>query len=46
MRTVQSTLEDELVKAVDLAADQLDQSRAAFTRDAVRAALAKLEVQA
>jgi metal-responsive CopG/Arc/MetJ family transcriptional regulator len=46
MRTVQITLEDELVKAVDRAADRLDQSRSAFTRDALRAALAKLEVQA
>ncbi len=46
MKTVQITLEDELVKAVDLAADRLDQSRSAFTRDALRAALAKLEVQA
>lgn len=45
MRTVQITLEDELVKAVDRAADRLDQSRSAFTRDALRAALAKLEVQ-
>ena len=46
MRTVQITMEDELVKAVDRAADRLDQSRSAFTRDALRAALAKLEVQA
>jgi len=46
MRTVQITMEDELVKAVDQAADRLDQSRSAFTRDALRAALAKLEVQA
>jgi metal-responsive CopG/Arc/MetJ family transcriptional regulator len=43
---VQITLEDELVKAVDLAADRLDQSRSACTRDALRAALAQLEGQA
>ena len=46
MRTVQITLEEELVKAVDRAAGQLDQSRSAFTRDALRAALVKLEAQA
>jgi len=46
MRTVQITLEDELVKAVDSAAGQLSQSRSAFARDALRAALEKLEVRA
>ena len=43
MRTVQLTLEDDLVTAVDRAAGQRRQSRSAFARDA---ALAKLEAQA
>jgi len=46
MRTVQLTLEDDLVTAVDRVAGQRRQSRSAFTRDALRAALAKLEVRA
>ncbi|MFZ1829069.1 MAG: ribbon-helix-helix protein, CopG family, partial [Candidatus Competibacteraceae bacterium] len=46
MRTVQITLEEDLVQAVDRAADRLDQSRSAFTRAALRAALARLAVQA
>ena len=46
MRTVQFTLEDDLVTAVDRAAGQRRQSRSAFTQDALRAALAKLETQA
>jgi len=46
MRTVQITLEDELVQAVDRAAGRLDLSRSAFTRTALRAALARLELQA
>lgn len=46
MKTVQLTLEDDLVTAVDRVAGQRRQSRSAFTRDALRAVLAKLEVQA
>ncbi len=46
MRTVQITLEEDLVQAVDRAADRLDQSRSAFTRAALRTALARLAVQA
>ncbi len=42
MRTVQMTLEDELVRAVDKAARKLKTSRSAFTRHALRAALARL----
>ena len=45
MRTVQITLEADLVEAVDLAARRLNQSRSAFTREALRAALARLEMQ-
>jgi metal-responsive CopG/Arc/MetJ family transcriptional regulator len=46
MRIVQLTLEEDLVTAVDRVAGQRRQSRSAFARDALRAALAKLEVQA
>lgn len=45
MRTVQITLEEDLVEAVDLAARRLKQSRSAFTREALRNALARLEIQ-
>lgn len=46
MRTVQMTLEDDLVEAVDSAARQRNQSRSAFTRDALQTALEKLAEQA
>lgn len=46
MRTVQITLEEELVQAVDRAAGRLSLTRSAFARDALRAALARLESQA
>ena len=39
MRTVQMTLDDELVSAVDRTARRLRTTRSAFTRDALRAAL-------
>lgn len=42
MRTVQITLDDNLVIAVDSAASQLHQSRSAFTRNALRTALKTL----
>lgn len=45
MRTVQITLEEDLVEAVDLAARRLNQSRSTFTRQALRAALSQLEMQ-
>lgn len=45
MKTVQITLEDELVRAVDLAAQRLSQSRSTFTREALRVALERLQVQ-
>ena len=45
MRTVQITLEEDLVDAVDRAAHRLNQSRSAFAREALRAALARLEMQ-
>ena len=39
MRTVQMTLDEDLVTAVDRAAKRLGTTRSAFTRDALRAAL-------
>jgi len=45
MRTVQMTLDDELVQQVDHAAQQLGTTRSAFTRDALRAALAEINRQ-
>jgi predicted transcriptional regulator len=39
MRTVQMTLEDELVQEVDRVAISLGTTRSGFTRDALRAAL-------
>jgi Arc/MetJ-type ribon-helix-helix transcriptional regulator len=39
MKTVQMTLEDSLVDAVDHAVKSLGTTRSAFTRDALRAAL-------
>jgi len=39
MRTVQMTLDEELVKAVDEAARRLRTTRSAFTRSALREAL-------
>jgi len=42
MRTVQMTLEAELVVAVDKAARKLGTTRSAFARDALRAALRRM----
>lgn len=46
MRTVQMTLDPELVEAVDRAARQLGTSRSAFAREALRAALRRLQERA
>ena len=43
MKTIQMTLDDSLVEAVDRAAESLGTTRSAFTRDALRAALTSLE---
>jgi metal-responsive CopG/Arc/MetJ family transcriptional regulator len=43
MKTVQMTLDDLLVEAVDRAAKNLGATRSAFTREALRAALTNLE---
>ena len=40
MRTIQMTLDDDLVKAVDRVSKELCTSRSAFARKALRAALA------
>ena len=41
MRTVQMTLDDDLVQAVDRVSKQLRTSRSAFTRKALREALSR-----
>jgi metal-responsive CopG/Arc/MetJ family transcriptional regulator len=41
MRTIQMTLDEDLVKAVDRVSKQLNTSRSAFTRKALREALAR-----
>ncbi len=46
MKTVQMTLDEELVTAVDCAAKKLGTTRSAFTRQALRTALEKLRVEA
>jgi DNA invertase Pin-like site-specific DNA recombinase len=45
MRVVQMTLDEDLVVAVDRAAVDLHTSRSAFARDALKAALAQMEVR-
>ena len=45
MRTIQMTLDDDLVKAVDRISKQLHTSRSAFTRKALREALARHNLQ-
>ncbi|MGD2037327.1 MAG: ribbon-helix-helix domain-containing protein [Desulfobacterales bacterium] len=39
MRTIQMTLDDELVESVDKLVKELNTSRSAFTRDALREAV-------
>ena len=46
MRTVQLTLDEGLVAAVDKVAAKLGTTRSGFTRDALRAALARWREQA
>ena len=45
MRTIQMTLDDDLVKAVDRVSKQLRTSRSAFTRKALREALSRLNLE-
>lgn len=44
MRTVQMTLEEELVNAVDRAAKRLGTTRSGFAREALRAALERVKI--
>ena len=39
MRTIQMTLDEDLVKKVDIIASELNMTRSAFTRDALREAV-------
>jgi CopG family transcriptional regulator / antitoxin EndoAI len=43
MKTVQITLDDSLVEAVDRSAEALGTTRSAFARDALRTALTRLQ---
>ena len=45
MKTVQMTLDADLVKQVDRVSKQLNTSRSAFTRNALREALARYSVE-
>ena len=44
MRTIRMTLDDDLVKTVDHVSKQLRTSRSAFTRKALREALARYDL--
>ncbi len=45
MRTVQMTLDEELVAAVDKAAKRLRTTRSAFAREALKAALTRIRIR-
>ncbi len=45
MRTIQMTLDDDLVKAVDRVSQELRTTRSAFTRKALREALARYNLE-
>jgi metal-responsive CopG/Arc/MetJ family transcriptional regulator len=45
MKTIQMTLDDNLVKAVDRISKQLHTSRSAFTRKALREALSRYNLE-
>lgn len=45
MRTIQMTLDDDLVKAVDCVSRELNTSRSAFTRKALRDALDRYKIE-
>jgi metal-responsive CopG/Arc/MetJ family transcriptional regulator len=45
MKTVQMTLDETLVKAVDSAAKKLGTTRSAFTREALRSALKEVHLR-
>jgi len=45
MKTIQMTLDEELVKAVDSVSKQLNTTRSAFTRQALREALSRYSTE-
>ena len=45
MRTIQITIDDDLVKAVDRISKELSTSRSAFARKAIRDALARYNLE-
>ncbi len=45
MRTVQMTLDDDLVRTVDAVSKQLNLTRSAFTRKALREALERYQIE-
>lgn len=45
MKTIQMTLDEDLVKAVDLAAKRMNTNRSAFTRKALREALVRHSIE-
>jgi metal-responsive CopG/Arc/MetJ family transcriptional regulator len=45
VRTVQMTMDEELIESVDEAAKSLRTTRSAFTRDALKEALARLHLK-
>jgi metal-responsive CopG/Arc/MetJ family transcriptional regulator len=45
MRTIQMTLDDDLVKAVDRVSKELNTNRSAFARKALRDALARYSLE-
>ena len=45
MRTIQMTLDDDLVKKVDAIANELQTTRSAFTRDALREAVKQYNIR-
>jgi metal-responsive CopG/Arc/MetJ family transcriptional regulator len=45
MRTIQMTLDDDLVKKVDAIANELHTTRSAFTRDALREAVQRYNIR-
>ncbi len=45
MRTIQMTLDDDLVKKVDAIANELQTTRSAFTRDALREAVQQYKIR-
>lgn len=45
MKTVQMTLDEDLIKEVDRVSKQLNTNRSAFTRNALRDALAKFNIE-